>query len=501
MASNTSPVVDRIRIIPRPDDFLDRNVGSSGEVFFDKQANTLRVYSGKLAGGYTVVTEDNLARNVANSKIATVTYLTTVTSAQGGDVGNKYVLNGTYRPDLNFVVGYTYVFDQTDLTNVHYPNANGGLLNEHQLAFSSDDPSGEVGGGTAYEDNVRYFINDDPVTRLQYYDRFNEAITRQVQITVTSSTPSTLYYWCKNHAAMGATITVAEPGSGSAGGGGGASVDVSDTAPATPTQGSIWFDSTNGKFFVYVTDVDSSQWVQPTTPLPSVNTFKNISVTGGSTLVASGNSDTVNFAPGSNITLDVDGATNTITINSSGGGGSTYDQNLNTTNDVTFDDITATGILTASSINAAAIQNTGVGNPTFTSASTIDFIAPDGIRLENILKTNEVLTNIVGATGTVTFNYSAGPIFNVTTPAANWTADITNVPTTDNRATNTAIIITQGTTPYVPNVIQIAGVTQTIKWIDNVAPSGNANKTDVITLSMLRVGGSWNVLGSYVNYG
>ena len=47
--------------------------------------------------------------------------------------------------------------------------------------------------------------------------------------------------------------------------------------------------------------------------------------------------DTVNFAPGSNITLDVDGATNTITINSSGGGGSTYDQNLNTTNDVTFD--------------------------------------------------------------------------------------------------------------------------------------------------------------------
>ena len=41
MASNTAPVVDRIRIIPRPDDFLDRNVGSSGEVFFDKQANTL----------------------------------------------------------------------------------------------------------------------------------------------------------------------------------------------------------------------------------------------------------------------------------------------------------------------------------------------------------------------------------------------------------------------------------------------------------------------------
>jgi hypothetical protein len=332
-----------------------------------------------------------------------------------------------------------------------------------------------------------------------YVSGFKAATSRKVLVTVKSSAPDTLYYWCHFHTNQGNEITVSDPGTGS--GAGGASVEVSDTAPTEPTQGTIWFDSSNGKIFVYVTDEDSSQWVQPTVPLPPVNTFKNISVTGGSTLVASGNADTVNFAPGSNITLSVTPATNTITINSSGGGGSSYDQNLNTTDDVTFDDITATGILTASSINAAAIQNTGVGNPTFTSASTIDFNAPDGIRLENILKTNEVLTNITGATGTVIHNYSAGPIFNVTTPAANWTANITNVPTTNDRATNTAIVITQGATPYAPSTIQIDGVTQTIKWIDNVAPVGNANKTDVITLSMLRTGNTWSVLGSYVNYG
>jgi len=46
--ADQAPIVDRIRIIPRPDDFLDRNVGSSGEVFFDKQANTLRLYSALL---------------------------------------------------------------------------------------------------------------------------------------------------------------------------------------------------------------------------------------------------------------------------------------------------------------------------------------------------------------------------------------------------------------------------------------------------------------------
>jgi hypothetical protein len=493
MASNTAPVVDRIRIIPRPDDFLDRNVGSSGEVFFDKQANTLRLYSGKLAGGYSLLTSGNLSQQLADSGIALLEKTVTVgVDTVNGQASGVFYIDGVEKPQLEFVRGYTYLFDQSGETNNSYATVY------HPLMFSLVANGGLVGGGH-YNDGVVYLLDDDPVTMAGYVSGFKAATSRKVLVTVKSSAPDTLYYWCHFHTNQGNEITVSDPGTGS--GAGGASVEVSDTAPTEPTQGTIWFDSSNGKIFVYVTDEDSSQWVQPTVPLPPVNTFKNISVTGGSTLVASGNADTVNFAPGSNITLSVTPATNTITINSSGGGGSSYDQNLNTTDDVTFDDITATGILTASSINAAAIQNTGVGNPTFTSASTIDFNAPDGIRLENILKTNEVLTNITGATGTVIHNYSAGPIFNVTTPAANWTANITNVPTTNDRATNTAIVITQGATPYAPSTIQIDGVTQTIKWIDNVAPVGNANKTDVITLSMLRIGNTWSVLGSYVNYG
>ena len=59
MSSKFSPVVDRIRIIPRSDDFLDRNVGSSGEVFYDRQSNSLRVYSGKDRGGFTLLTSGN----------------------------------------------------------------------------------------------------------------------------------------------------------------------------------------------------------------------------------------------------------------------------------------------------------------------------------------------------------------------------------------------------------------------------------------------------------
>ena len=490
MSSNSAPVVDRIRIIPRPDDFLDRNVGSSGEVFYDKQANTLRVYSGKLAGGYAVVTENNLSRNIANAQVATVTY--TVTINNTGE-GNKYILNGDYKPELNFVVGYTYVFDQSDQTNVYYPNPDGGTLNQHQLHFSSNNLNGLLADGDVYENNVQYYLDDDLVTRENYNSNFNAATTRQVQITVTSDTPSTLYYWCKNHLNMGNSIAVANPGSGS-GSGGGASVDVSDTPPSSPTAGSIWFNSATGLLFVYITDTDSSQWVQPTAPVPDFSTFSSVQITGGAQSIdASTKSDTLNFTAGTNITLTVNPATNTLTINSTGGGGGgggSYDQSLNTSDSVQF-----------AALTTPSFTNSGVGGAVFDSASTITLDAPDGILLENISKQSEILSSLTGATGVVAHDFGANAIFDHTSIAANFTANITNVPTTTDRALNVVLVLRQGATPYIPNAVQIDGAAQTINWVETLAPTGNANSIDVITFSLLRVGTTWTVLGGYTNYG
>lgn len=55
---SSAPIVDRIRIIPRPNDFLDRNVGASGEVFFNSATNSLRVYSGKDRSGFEIARAD-----------------------------------------------------------------------------------------------------------------------------------------------------------------------------------------------------------------------------------------------------------------------------------------------------------------------------------------------------------------------------------------------------------------------------------------------------------
>jgi hypothetical protein len=46
------------------------------------------------------------------------------------------------------------------------------------------------------------------------------------------------------------------------GGGGAASVVISDTAPESPTAGTLWFDSTSATMMIYYTDVDSSQWIE-----------------------------------------------------------------------------------------------------------------------------------------------------------------------------------------------------------------------------------------------
>ena len=53
---------------------------------------------------------------------------------------------------------------------------------------------------------------------------------------------------------------------------GGGSITVSDTPPTDPAPGNgdLWWDSANGKLFVYYVDVDSSQWVDAAGPSVAV---------------------------------------------------------------------------------------------------------------------------------------------------------------------------------------------------------------------------------------
>lgn len=373
MASNQAPIVDRIRIIPRPDDFLDRNVGNSGEVFFDKQSNTLRLYSGRVAGGFSVLTDNNISEHLTSSGVGVVEYAVTVgVDPDSVEAGNKYFIDGVYKPELSLVTGFTYIFNQNNQTNEFYPNADGATANIHPISFSADDANGELGAGTTYLTKVIYKLENDPVTKAQYIAGFAKSTQRSVQITVTSATPATLYYYCTSHLGMGNTITSANPGAGT--GSGASSISVSDTAPENPQSGNIWYNSTNGKFFVYVADDDSNQWVQPSFPTPTAITDLGISDgTVGQVLTTDGSGaftfqdpatgdSNGNFTIGSSI-IDTDDSS-----------GITITPPVTTSSDLTVqNDLTVRNTAYANNF-----VSTSTGSPTIDSATTINLSSQDG---------------------------------------------------------------------------------------------------------------------------
>ena len=106
-----------------------------------------------------------------------------------------------------------------------------------------------------------------------------------------------------------------------------------------------------------------------------------------------------------------------------------------------------------------------------------------------------------GSAGTVTHDLSTGSVFYHSSISNNFTANFTNVPTTNDRALGVTLILAQGGTPYMSTALQIDGSAQTIKWVNNTTPTGTASKVDIVGFSLIRTGSAWTVLGQYSTYG
>jgi hypothetical protein len=430
----TESIFNSIRILPREDLFLTRNVGNSGQVFFNKDTKTLQVYDGTATGGYELASENNIIKLISQKGIASYNYIVTVTGPQGVDTGDKYNLNGVYSPALTFVRGYTYVFNQSDPTNLYFPNSTGGAYNLHPISFSSDDANGDLGDGSVYGTDVVYLLDNVQVTRSQYISRFRLARTRHVIITARETTPDTLYYFCSSHTGMGNTITVSDPGTGT--GSGGASIEVSDTAPTEPTIGNLWLNTTNGILYVY----QSGAWIQPSYEIPS--TFTEITTSDSTTITPTG-LDRLNFREGSNIEISTDTLTNTITFSvvgdigggvdltafsvgaeeaAAGDGGISYD---NTTGVFTYTPPDLSSYATTASLasyattaslasyatTAALADYASLTNPTFTDGVTVtgDYESTNGnITLSNGTMSAATVSSILSVDAQSGVNIPAG---------------------------------------------------------------------------------------------
>lgn len=113
----------------------------------------------------------------------------------------------------------------------------------------------------------------------------------------------------------------------------------------------------------------------------------------------------------------------------------------------------------------------------------------------------DTFTNLSGATGVVTHNFSLGPVFRHTGIASNFTVNITNIGLASGSVTNISLLLVQGATAYMANALQIAGVAQTINWRDGSAPTGTANKVDIVNFSILNNSGSYTVIGQGASFG
>lgn len=191
------------------------------------------------------------------------------------------------------------------------------------------------------------------------------------------------------------------------------------------------------------------------------------------------------------------------TFQPSGQALATYPGDVKVNGATTLNGLTVTGACVGCSAGVSlSVPNTWTATQTYNgSASTIAVV------LENAAE----LTVISGAAPTATTNFdvlsSSIEVFTGTS-ANNWTLNIRgNGATTLNSVMAVAQTITlamttvQGGTPFFNNVVQIDGVTQTVKWQGGAPVAGNTNGTDVYTYTITKTAAStYLVLASQVQF-
>ena len=172
---------------------------------------------------------------------------------------------------------------------------------------------------------------------------------------------------------------------------------------------------------------------------------------------------------------------------------------LDSSNSYTMTNLTVTGNVTVSG-NVIATGNVTTSGTLNGSIGTLSNVTLGGYTTQG--QTAEIVsTAITGATGVVTHDTSTGTTFYHTSIAANFTANFTNVPTTNNRTISVALILVQGSTPYYPNAIQINGTAQTIKWANATAPTPTASRVELVTFSLIYMSSTWTVIGQLGTFG
>ena len=199
-----------------------------------------------------------------------------------------------------------------------------------------------------------------------------------------------------------------------------------------------------------------------------------------------------------------------IVLDPSGSGSVVSNDDVRVTSGTSSTDTTTGAIITSGGIGVSGDLNVGgeltaggldslpIGTVTPAAANFTNF-SVNGV-LTNT-STSEAATVISSASGTVTHDYNTNTNFIHATPAGNFTANFTNVPTTDGTVITFNLIIYQGNPGRYASGVQINGTGETINWSNSTLPLPSFNKKEIQSFNLIRSGGSWTVTSSYISLG
>lgn len=190
--STTSLTLDRLRFKPRPEDFLNRNAGAVGEVFFNRDTGSLRVYNGQQSGGFEIAKAD--LSNVDSSIL--------IEKIQGADLPigtlGDFIFNEatidtvdnvkiTITPDIEFdnnlIINSQIQFSDgtnTSSANIDASKITSGILNINRF------------GDSGTRDSTTFLRGDNTWAVISLDNNSFETISIAGQNNITAATPASV---------------------------------------------------------------------------------------------------------------------------------------------------------------------------------------------------------------------------------------------------------------------------------------------------------------------
>jgi len=176
---------------------------------------------------------------------------TEITGGGGTGVGGEWIYNSTnFAPPTSGQVRMNYVDPNQQLSTVMWISGETapGVNAINSLMFN-------------LKTGAQIYLQDkDNATQWHLFDVMADAVNHTTYVEVSVA-------WNQGSSQL-VTNQRVELGIIPAGGGGGASVEISDTPPANPLPGTLWFESDSGNTYIWYDDGNSQQWVQMAGALP-----------------------------------------------------------------------------------------------------------------------------------------------------------------------------------------------------------------------------------------